>query len=154
MDYGIHQAIPGAAILALYYLLAILIRCSYGEMVSTKAAKVCDAVFYSIERYEPKNRRLLVIIIQHMQQPLYLTGLGLNAWECSMDNFRNVIPLISHRRPHLIDEILSLQISAEPIHLLDAGFSSIIHLSCAGAVFARLIFGFRFGVAINFNLCR
>ena len=70
----------------------MFIYCTVGEMVSTEAEKVCVAVYNETNwyRYPPHIRRYLIMIIQQMQQPLYLFGLGLNAWECSLENFTNV----------------------------------------------------------------
>lgn len=86
------QILVGVAI-ASYTVITLFIYCVVGEMVSDEFRNCCDVVYNSIEWDEcsPQSRRYLVMIIRQTQQPLHLRSFGLGAWECSLENFMNVI---------------------------------------------------------------
>ena len=115
--------------IAMYYLVTSLAFCVAGEMISTAYAKVGDAVYGSSAWYEssPRIRRQIVMIIRQSQQPNYLKGLGLNAWECSLENFTNVMCILLHWSWENNDLILN--IAVDQFLIFAADLFAIFHLS-------------------------
>lgn len=84
--------VPAFIVITLYILVMLFIYCAVGELVPTESAKFCEVVYNSTDWYDcpPGLRRHIVMIIRQAQQPLHLKGLGLMAYECSLENYTNV----------------------------------------------------------------
>ena len=95
INSGSTEEVPAFLVVALYFSVTMFVHCVFGNLVTGDADRVADAVYNTTDwlNYPPVLRRSLIPIIHHMQRPLHLYGFGLNAWECSLENFTNVMAL-------------------------------------------------------------
>lgn len=93
VDKGTTQELPTFFVVLGFFLVKMLLYCAVGELVPTESIKLGDAVYKKIEWYTfpPNLRRHFLMMIRQTQQPFNLMGLRLLAWECSVENFTNVI---------------------------------------------------------------
>lgn len=92
IDSGSTDKTLAAIFLATFNVGTLFMYCAVGEVVPSECAELSTTVYSSTEWYDkpPPARRHLVMFIRQAQQPLYLRGMELSVWECSLQNFTSV----------------------------------------------------------------
>ena len=68
------------------------VYCYFGDLVRVRLEEVAQLVSTEVDwiEYPPRFRRVLLMTIRTAQKPMYFSGYGVTAMQCSMESFANV----------------------------------------------------------------